>query len=52
VTVLPPADPDAVVAHARRLAEAGVSGLGLYHLGLVGARGQRLLTEIVAAVTS
>ncbi|HEU4424119.1 MAG TPA: hypothetical protein VFR67_16435 [Pilimelia sp.] len=50
VTVLPPADPDAVVSHARRLVEAGARGLALYHLGLASSPGQRLLSEIVAAV--
>lgn len=51
LTVLPPAEADAAVAHAQRLVAAGASGLGLYHLGLAPPWRQRALAEIVAAVT-
>jgi hypothetical protein len=47
VTVLPPADPSAVVAHAAALREAGAAELHLYHLGLAPPAGQRLLADIV-----
>ncbi|MGH3659041.1 MAG: hypothetical protein ACRDUA_20510, partial [Micromonosporaceae bacterium] len=47
VTVLPPADPDQVTDHARRLLAAGASGLGLYHLGLAPRWRQRAIAQIV-----
>jgi hypothetical protein len=46
VTVLPPADPDELAAHVRRLVDAGASRLSLYHLGLAPAWRQRLFAEI------
>ncbi|MEV4754217.1 hypothetical protein AB0J86_03760 [Micromonospora sp. NPDC049559] len=50
VTVLPPAEPAAVVGHARRLVAAGARRLSLYHLGLAGRRRQALLADVVAAL--
>ncbi|MFJ5090604.1 hypothetical protein [Streptomyces sp. NPDC088674] len=47
VTALPPARPDDVPAHARRLRAAGASGLGLYHLGLAPAARLEVLGTIV-----
>ncbi|HEY3502342.1 MAG TPA: hypothetical protein VGN37_06055 [Actinocatenispora sp.] len=47
LTVLPPADPAAVVDHAGALLGAGATELHLYHLGLAGPAGQALLAEIV-----
>ncbi|GAA4214338.1 hypothetical protein [Actinocatenispora rupis] len=47
LTVLPPADPAAVVDHAGALLGAGATELHLYHLGLAGPSGQALLAEIV-----
>ncbi|ADD40465.1 hypothetical protein [Stackebrandtia nassauensis] len=46
VTVLPPADLDELPSHIGRLAEAGVRGLNLYHLGLAPRHGLRAYTEI------
>jgi hypothetical protein len=47
VTVLPPATPDEVVPHVRRLVAAGASRLSLYHLGLAPRWRQRLFREVV-----
>jgi hypothetical protein len=48
VTVLPPARPDEVIPHVRRLVAAGASRLSLYHLGLAPRWRQPLLREVVA----
>ncbi len=47
LTVLPPAEPDAVIDHAGALLGSGAAELHLYHLGLAPPSGQRLLAEIV-----
>jgi hypothetical protein len=47
VTVLPPANPDALPAHVTRLITAGARGLSLYHLGLAPSQRQPLLSRIV-----
>ncbi len=47
VTVLPPADPDALPGHLARLRTAGASRLSLYHLGLAPRWRQRYLREMV-----
>lgn len=52
VTVLPPAEPDEVVAHTGRLVDAGARGLGIYHLGLASRTRQRAIAEIVTAITT
>ena len=52
VTVLPPAAPDAVVPHVRRLVAAGASRLSLYHLGLAPNRRQPIFREVVEAVST
>jgi len=53
VTVLPPADPDALPAHVARLRAAGAGRISLYHLGLAARDRQRLLrTAAAAAVDS
>lgn len=49
VTVLPPAEPSAVLPHVRRLIAAGASGISLYHLGLAPLSRQEILREIVLA---
>jgi hypothetical protein len=50
LTVLPPADPDALPEHARRLKAAGASRFSLYHLGLAPRSRQRLFSDLIAAV--
>jgi hypothetical protein len=50
LTVLPPADPDALPEHARRLKAAGASRFSLYHLGLAPRWRQRLFADLIAAV--
>jgi hypothetical protein len=52
VTILPPAEPDAVVPHVRRLVAAGASRLSLYHLGLAPSRRQAIFREVVDAVST
>jgi hypothetical protein len=52
VTVLPPAEPDGVVPHVRRLVAAGASRLSLYHLGLAPGRRQGIFREVVDAVAT
>lgn len=47
VTVLPPAEPEALGGHVRRLVAAGASRLSLYHLGLASRRRQPLFQELV-----
>ncbi|MGN9809454.1 hypothetical protein ACTMSW_08855 [Micromonospora sp. BQ11] len=47
VTVLPPAAPDAIADHVRRLRDAGVTRFSLYHLGLAPAWRQRHFLEIM-----
>ncbi|MER7334112.1 MULTISPECIES: hypothetical protein [unclassified Micromonospora] len=46
VTVLPPADPDALPHHVRRLRDAGADRLSLYHLGLASPRRQPLFAAL------
>jgi hypothetical protein len=46
VTVLPPADPDALPAHVARLRAAGASRISLYHLGLASPERQKLLAAL------
>jgi hypothetical protein len=48
VTVLPPAAAADVGDHVSRIRAAGADELHLYHLGLAGAAGQRLLAKLVA----
>jgi hypothetical protein len=48
VTVLPPADPDALAGHVARLQAAGATRLSLYHLGLAPQWKLRLLSELAA----
>jgi hypothetical protein len=50
LTVLPPADPDALVDHARRLVAAGAQRLSLYHLGLAAAERQPLFALLTGAL--
>jgi hypothetical protein len=50
VTVLPPAEPDEVVPHVRRLIEAGASRLSLYHLGLAPRWRQSLFRDVIEQV--
>jgi hypothetical protein len=50
LTVLSPADPEALPEHARRLKAAGASRFSLYHLGLAPRWRQRLFTDLIAAV--
>jgi hypothetical protein len=50
VTVLPPAGPDDVVPHVRRLVAAGASRLSLYHLGLAPRWRQPLFQEVLELV--
>ncbi|WP_431880315.1 hypothetical protein [Micromonospora marina] len=50
VTVLPPAAPDALAEHVRRLRDAGATRFSLYHLGLAPAWRQRLFVDIIKAV--
>ncbi|MDH2424020.1 hypothetical protein [Sphaerisporangium sp. TRM90804] len=52
VTVLPPARPDDVAAHVRRLVEAGAGEIHLYHAGLAGPARHGLLAEAARAATS
>jgi hypothetical protein len=52
VTVLPPAEPEAVVPHVLRLVAAGASRLSLYHLGLAPSRRQGLFREVVDALAT
>lgn len=47
VTVLPPADPDALPGHLTRLRAAGAGRLSLYHLGLAPRWRQPYLREMV-----
>jgi hypothetical protein len=47
VTVLPPADPDALPGHLTRLKAAGATRLSLYHLGLAPRWRQPYLREMV-----
>jgi hypothetical protein len=47
VTVLPPADPDALPGHLTRLKAAGAGRLSLYHLGLAPRWRQPYLREMV-----
>lgn len=49
VTVLPPAEPDEVVPHVRRLVAAGAGRISLYHLGLAPRRRQGIFREVVDA---
>ena len=46
VTVLPPAQAEALPAHVDRLLAAGASGIALYHLGLAPRPGQDLLRTL------
>jgi hypothetical protein len=48
VTVLPPAQADALPAHVDRLLAGGASGVALYHLGLAPSAGQELLAALAA----
>jgi hypothetical protein len=48
VTVLAPADPDALIPHVRRLKAAGATGFSLYHLGLAPTWRQELFARIAA----
>ncbi|GAA0798403.1 hypothetical protein [Spirilliplanes yamanashiensis] len=50
VTVLSDADGETLVAHARRLRDAGASRLSLYHLGLAPAWRQVLFGDVLDAV--
>jgi hypothetical protein len=52
VTVLPPADPDEVEPHVRRLVAAGASRISLYHLGLAPRWRQPLFTRVVELAAS
>lgn len=47
VTVLPPAAPDEVIPHVRRLVAAGASRVSLYHLGLAPRWRQPLLRQVL-----
>lgn len=49
VTVLPPAAPADLPAHAERLREAGATGLSLYHLGLAPSWRQPLFGRLAVA---
>ncbi|MBB5870707.1 hypothetical protein F4553_004086 [Allocatelliglobosispora scoriae] len=51
LTVLPPADPDVVVEHGRRLVAAGAQRLSLYHLGLAPASRQPLFAQLISALS-
>jgi len=46
VTVLPPADPEALAGHVARLRAAGAARLSLYHLGLAARERLRLMAEL------
>lgn len=48
VTVLPPAEPERLAGHARRLLAAGAAELAVYHLGLAPTWRQRHITELAA----
>jgi hypothetical protein len=52
VTVLPPAEPDAVLPHVGRLVAAGASGISLYHLGLAPRSRQAIIRDIVDAANA
>ncbi|MFJ8044077.1 hypothetical protein ACIRBX_26605 [Kitasatospora sp. NPDC096147] len=52
VTALPPARPEDLAAHVRRLRAAGAARLSLYHLGLLPARLQPVLAELAEAFRS
>jgi hypothetical protein len=51
VSVLPPAEPADLPDHARRLREAGATGLNLYHLGLAPRWSHPLLRELARTGT-
>lgn len=52
VTVLSDVDRKKLVAHVRRLRDAGADRFSLYHLGLAPAARQPLFTDLLAAVLS
>ena len=52
VSVLPPANAEALPAHVRRLREAGATRLSLYHLGLAPAGLQPLLRQLAKEFAS
>jgi hypothetical protein len=50
VTVLAPVVREALRAHILRLCEAGISGIGLYHLGLAPSWRHALIEEVISLV--